>query len=46
MSIENLSDIFALYAQGIPFGIGLGFLAFILGFGVQSIYSVILKHSS
>ena len=42
---ENLTDIFQLFAQGLAIGIPLGMLPFLIGYGIESIYSIIKKFS-
>lgn len=44
MTSDNLSDIYTLFVEGVMYGIALSFIPFILGYGIQSIYSII-KHS-
>lgn len=43
MSITDLSDIFALFSEGIAVGILLGGLPFIVGFAIQGIINVMNK---
>lgn len=41
MTAENLTDIYTFFSEGVMYGIAISFVPFILGYGIQSIYSII-----
>ena len=43
MTVNDLSDIFALFSEGIAVGILLGGVPFIVGFAIQGIINIMNK---
>ena len=46
MTDFNLTQSFQLFVEGASVGILVSFIPFLIGYGIQSIYSVIKNHSS